>query len=147
MFPKLAETSGDLHVIRDQLLTIFHAEEFPPGQIEQALRDAVAGYRGTLAPAYQHLLDRYELRDIAIKVVGIGSVGTRCWVALFMSGENDALFLQIEEARASVLEPYAGASKLPNHGQRVVDGHRILQPRRQHRVFHETELSRVGRWR
>jgi uncharacterized protein (DUF2252 family) len=128
MFPKLAETRGNLHVIRDQLPAIFHDEGFPPGQIEQAIRDAVAGYRATLAPAYQQLLDHYELRDIAIKVVGIGSVGTRCWVALFMSGENDALFLQIKEARPSVLEPYAGASKLPNHGQRVVNGYRILQP-------------------
>jgi len=128
MFPKLAETRGNLHVIRDQLPTIFHDEAFPPGQIEKAIRDAVAGYRATLSPAYQHLLDHYELRDIAIKVVGIGSVGTSCWVALFMSGENDALFLQIKEARASVLEPYAGASKLSNHGQRVVDGYRIMQP-------------------
>ncbi|HEY6990268.1 MAG TPA: DUF2252 domain-containing protein [Bryobacteraceae bacterium] len=128
IFPKLAETRGNLHVIRDQLPTIFHDEGFPPGQIEQAIRDSLAVYRATLAPAYQHLLDHYELRDIAIKVVGIGSVGTRCWVALFMSGENDALFLQIKEARASVLEPYAGTSKLPNHGQRVVDGYRILQP-------------------
>jgi uncharacterized protein (DUF2252 family) len=128
MFPKLAETRGNLHVIRDQLPTIFHDEGFPPGQIEQAIRDAVAGYRATLPPAYQHLLDHYELRDIAIKVVGIGSVGTRCWVALFMSGKDDALFLQIKEARASVLEPYAGASKLANHGHRVVNGYRILQP-------------------
>jgi uncharacterized protein (DUF2252 family) len=108
MFPKLAETRGNLHVIRDQLPTIFHDEGFPPGQIEQAIRDAIAGYRATLPHAYQHLLDHYELRDIAIKVVGIGSVGTRCWVALFMSGEADALFLQIKEARSSVLEPFAG---------------------------------------
>jgi uncharacterized protein (DUF2252 family) len=128
MFPKLAETRGNLHVIRDQLPTIFHDEAFPPGQIEQAIRDALAGYRATLPTAYQHLLDHYELRDVAIKVVGIGSVGTACWVALFMSGQDDALFLQIKEARASVLEPYAGASRLRNHGQRVVDGYRILQP-------------------
>ena len=128
MFPKLAETRGNLHVIRDQLPTIFHDEAFPPGQIEQALREAIAKYRSTLPSAYQHLLDHYELRDVAVKVVGIGSVGTRCWVGLFMSGEKDALFLQIKEARASVLEPYAGASELPNHGQRVVNGYRIMQP-------------------
>jgi len=128
IFPKLAETKGNLHVIRDQLPTIFHDEEFPPGQIEQAIRDAVAGYRATLPHAYQHLLDHYELRDIAIKVVGIGSVGTTCWVGLFMSGKDDPLFLQIKEVRASVLEPYAGSSEFPNHGQRVVNGYRILQP-------------------
>ena len=76
----------------------------------------------------QSLLDRYELRDVAIKVVGVGSVGTSCWVLLFMAGEDDPLFLQVKEARTSVLEPYAGASAFPNHGQRVVDGYRLMQP-------------------
>jgi len=70
----------------------------------------------------------YELRDAAIKVVGIGSVGTSCWVLLFMAGEDDPLFLQVKEARASVLEPYAGKSIFANHGQRVVNGYRLLQP-------------------
>ena len=88
----------------------------------------LAGYRATLAPAYQSVLDRYELRDAAIKVVGIGSVGTYCWVMLFMAGQDDPLFLQVKEARASVLEPYAGASLFPNHGERVVNGYRLLQP-------------------
>jgi uncharacterized protein DUF2252 len=92
MFPKLAETRGNLHVIRDQLPTIFHDKEYPPGQIEQSIRDALAQYRATLPSAYQHLLDHYELRDVAIKVVGIGSVGTRCWVGLFMSGTDDLSF-------------------------------------------------------
>ncbi|MBV8827959.1 MAG: DUF2252 domain-containing protein, partial [Acidobacteriaceae bacterium] len=128
MFPKLAETRGNLHVIRDQLPTIFHDEGFPPGQIEEAVRDTLAGYRATLPHAYRHLLDHYELRDVAVKVVGIGSVGTSCWVALFMAGKDDPLFLQMKEARTSVLEPYAGESKSPNHGQRVVDGYRIMQP-------------------
>ena len=61
----------------------------------------------------QSLLDRYELRDAAIKVVGIGSVGTACFVLLYMAGEGDPLFLQVKEARASVLERYAGASDVP----------------------------------
>jgi hypothetical protein len=82
----------------------------------------------TLPPSHQSLFDRYELRDAAIKVVGIGSVGTACWVLLFMAGEGDPLFLQVKEARASVLEPYAGASPFPNHGQRVVNGYRLMQP-------------------
>jgi len=115
-------------VIKDQLPTIFHAENQPPGKILQTLRDALARYRDTLPPSSQSLLDRYELRDAAIKVVGIGSVGTACWVFLFMAGEGDPLFLQIKEARASVLEPYAGASVFPNHGQRVVNGYRLMQP-------------------
>jgi uncharacterized protein (DUF2252 family) len=128
IFPKLAERRGDLPVIKDQLPTIFHAKGQPPGRIQQAVRDALAGYRATLPSSYQALFDRFRLRDAAIKVVGIGSVGTACWVLLFTADEGDPLFLQVKEARASVLEPYAGASVFPNHGQRVVDGYRLMQP-------------------
>ena len=73
------------------------------------------------------LLDRYAVKDKAIKVVGVGSVGTMCSVALLMAGERDPLFLQVKEARRSVLEPFAGPSIYPNHGQRVVKGHRLMQ--------------------
>ena len=128
IFPKLAEHKGEMPVIKDQLPTIFHMEEFPPGQIQKELRDAAAIYRATPPHSLQSLLDRYELRDAAIKVVGIGSVGTACWVTLFMAGQDDPLFLQVKEARASVLEPFAGASAVPNHGQRVVNGYRMMQP-------------------
>jgi uncharacterized protein (DUF2252 family) len=128
IFPKLVEHKGEMPVIKDQLPTIFHAEGHTPGEIQQVMRDALARYRDTLTHASQSLLDRYELRDAAIKVVGIGSVGTFCGVFLFMAGEDDPLFLQIKEARASVLEPYAGASVFPNHGQRVVNGYRLMQP-------------------
>jgi len=128
MFPKLAETRGNVHVIKDQLPTIFHAEGHPPGEVQQGVRDALAVYRETLPSAYHALLDRYDLRDAAIKVVGVGSVGTMCWVLLFTAGDGDPLFLQVKEARASVLEPYAGKSIFPNHGQRVVDGYRRMQP-------------------
>ena len=61
-------------------------------------------------------------------MVGVGSVGTMCLVLLFMAGEDDPLFLQVKEARASVLEPYAGASVFANHGQRIVHGYRLMQP-------------------
>jgi len=128
IFPKLVEHKGDLPVIKDQLPTIFHWAGHTAGEIQQDLRDAIAGYRSTLPSSIQCLLDRYELRDAAIKVVGVGSVGTACWVLLLMAGEGDPLFLQVKEARASVLEPYAGASVFPNHGQRVVDGCRLMQP-------------------
>jgi uncharacterized protein (DUF2252 family) len=128
IFPKLVEHREELPFIKDQLPTIFHAKGHPPGEIQQAVRDAVAGYRATLPSAYQSLLDRYELRDAAIKVVGIGSVGTSCWVLLLTAGEGDPLFLQIKEARPSVLEPYAGKSAFPNQGQRVVNGYRMMQP-------------------
>jgi uncharacterized protein (DUF2252 family) len=74
------------------------------------------------------LLDRYRLVDAAIKVVGIGSVGRRCWIALLMSEGNDPLFLQFKEAVESVLEPYAGKNPYTHHGQRVVMGQRLMQP-------------------
>jgi uncharacterized protein (DUF2252 family) len=128
IFPKLAEHKGDLPLIKDQLPTIFHAKGHSPGEIHDAVRAAIHGYRASLHPVYQSLLDRYELRDAAIKVVGIGSVGTSCWVLLFMAGAGDPLFLQVKEARPSVLEPYAGKSAFPNQGQRVVDGYRRMQP-------------------
>jgi uncharacterized protein (DUF2252 family) len=128
IFPKLVEHKGELPLIKDQLPTIFHAEGHSPGKIHSAVMEALAGYRGTLSPSHQSLFDRYELRDAALKVVGIGSVGTACWVLLFMAGEGDPLFLQVKEARASVLEPYAGAGVFPNHGQRVVHGYRLMQP-------------------
>jgi uncharacterized protein (DUF2252 family) len=128
IFPKLVEHQGEIPVIRDQLPTIFHAEGHPPGEVQQMLLDAFAAYRDTLPTAYHSLLDRYEIRDAAVKVVGIGSVGTYCFVLLLMAGEGDPLFLQIKEARASVLEPYAGASVFANQGQRVVHGYRVMQP-------------------
>lgn len=128
IFPKLAEAKGGLHVIKDQLPSIFHAEGHPPGDVQKVVRDTFAGYRQTMSTAVQSLLDRFEMKDAAIKVVGIGSVGTACWVILFMAGEGDPLFLQVKEARNSVLEPYAGPSVFPNHGQRVVNGYRLMQP-------------------
>ena len=70
---------------------------------------------------------RYHLEDIANKVVGVGSVGTWCGVALFVAEENDPLFLQIKEARPSVLEPYAGKSEFRHEGERIVVGQRLMQ--------------------
>ena len=128
LFPKLAEQKGGLPLIKDQLPTIFHAEGYPPGEIQKNVADAIAAFRATLPDSLKSLFDHYELRDAAIKVVGIGSVGTLCWVLLFMDGDGDPLFLQVKEARASVLEPYAGASVFANHGQRVVNGYRLMQP-------------------
>jgi uncharacterized protein (DUF2252 family) len=128
IFPRLVEHNGDIPVIKDQLPTIFHAEGQSPGEIEKVVLDTIAGYRKTLPHSCQSLLARYQLRDAAIKVVGVGSVGTRCWVMLFMAGEGDPLFLQVKEARRSVLEAYAGASEFPNSGERIVNGYRLMQP-------------------
>lgn len=128
IFPQLVKGTGSLTFIKDNLPTIFHVKGHTPGEITDVVREAFEHYRQTLPPVYSFLLDRYELRDAAIKVVGVGSVGTVCFVLLFMTADGDALFLQVKEARPSVLEPYAGKSIYPNHGQRVVNGYRLIQP-------------------
>ena len=114
--------------IKDELPSIFHWTGHSPGQVVPEIVDAFELYKSSLTPNFGFLLDRYELKDIVIKVVGIGSVGTSCWVALLMTGDGDPLFIQAKEARRSVLEPYAGKSIYPNHGQRVVNGYRLMQP-------------------
>ncbi len=83
-------------------------------------------YRDTLQSDRQFLLDKYRLVDVAMKVVGVGSVGTHCSVALLLSNDNDPLLLQFKEARPSVLEPYVGKSPY-SHGQRIVNGQRLMQ--------------------
>jgi uncharacterized protein (DUF2252 family) len=74
------------------------------------------------------LLDRYEVVDVALKIVGVGSVGTRCLIALLVDGNGHPLFLQVKEANASVLEPYAGPSAVAHNGHRVVIGQHLAQP-------------------
>ena len=96
--------------------------------ILEMLKGVVAAYRESLGPEMRVLFDSYEFREIARKVVGVGSVGTRAWVILMTGpGDRDPLFLQAKEAEASVMEPYVGASEWPNHGQRVVEGQRLMQ--------------------
>jgi uncharacterized protein (DUF2252 family) len=127
VFLKLAEYHGALPKIKDNPPLIFHpSEEQAPGMRTQ-YREALDMYRESLPEHVRVLFDRFHLCDLAVKVVGVGSVGTQCLVALFMAADNDPLFLQIKEARASVLEPYAGASLHANHGQRVVAGQRLMQ--------------------
>ena len=84
-------------------------------------------YRDTLQVDRQFLLDRYRLVDVALKVVGVGSVGTHCGVALLLDQNDDPLLLQYKEARPSVLEPYAGKNPYPHEGQRIVSGQRLMQ--------------------
>ena len=96
--------------------------------IRSQLGVLLARYRRTLETDRRHLLDRFELVDVARKVVGVGSVGTRCWIVLMLgSDESDPLFLQVKEAEKSVLSRFAGASKHANQGQRVVAGQRLMQ--------------------
>jgi uncharacterized protein (DUF2252 family) len=95
--------------------------------IEKQLRGVVAAYRETLPPERRALLDRYRLVDMARKVVGVGSVGTRSWMMLMLEDGVNPLFLQAKEAGPSVLEAFAGASEFDNAGQRVVVGQRLMQ--------------------
>ena len=126
-FPKLASGAGSSPTIKDSPPLIYHLSGESEKELVSRMREAFAGYRETLQDDRRVLLDHYELKDFAVKVVGVGSVGTLCAIMLLMAGEQDPLFLQIKEARASVLEGYAGKSLYPNHGQRIVNGYRLMQ--------------------
>jgi len=127
LFPKLAEHHGAMPVIKDDPPLIFHPTvEQAPG-MKTGFGIALARYRESLPEHVRVLFDRFHFRDLAIKVVGIGSVGTMCAVMLLMAADDDPIFLQVKEARASVLEPYAGKSLHENHGERVVQGQRLMQ--------------------
>lgn len=128
LFPKLVDNSDGSPIIKEQLPTIFHWEGHAPGEVHPDVKLVFDRYRESLSPHHRILLDRYQVKDAAVKVVGVGSVGTACALVLLMAESGDPLILQVKEARASVLEGYAGASVFPNHGQRVVYGHRLMQP-------------------
>ena len=129
---KLTEVvDGELR-FRSEPPLLVPAEELAPigetGDVRQAVLQVLAAYKETLPGDRQHLLETYELQRIARKVVGVGSVGTRAWVILLTGADDgDPLFLQAKEAEASVLEPYASASRFRNHGRRVVEGQRLMQ--------------------
>ncbi|MCW3476590.1 DUF2252 domain-containing protein [Limobrevibacterium gyesilva] len=127
-FPKLAGMVGGRIGIRDTPPLIFHPDTARVSEFEAVIEQVLVDYRKTLSEDRRALLDRYRYVDAALKVVGIGSVGRRCWIALMMSESNHPLFLQFKEAVESVLEPYAEKSEYPHHGQRVVMGQRLMQP-------------------
>ncbi|HEX4863257.1 MAG TPA: DUF2252 domain-containing protein [Acidimicrobiales bacterium] len=121
---KLTTIRDDKRVILEDPPLVVRVNE---QEVEQAFRFARA-YRSTLDPDRRLLLDRYHVVDAARKVVGVGSVGTRCYVVLLAGVDDlDPLFLQIKEAQASVLESYTGRSPFRNQGYRVVVGQRIMQ--------------------
>ncbi|MDE3739768.1 DUF2252 domain-containing protein [Pseudomonas resinovorans] len=124
VFPKITEQVAGYPRIVDQPPILYHVDT--PRFLETAHR-AMADYRSTLSDERRVLLDRYRLVDVAMKVVGIGSVGTRCFIGLLFSEENHPLILQFKESCRSVLEPYAGKSQYTNQGQRVVMGQRLMQ--------------------
>jgi uncharacterized protein (DUF2252 family) len=97
-------------------------------QLLESMRTLIRDYRETLQGDRRHLLERFRFVDLARKVVGVGSVGTRAWIVLLMGRDDtDPLVLQAKEAQASVLEPYLGKSEFRTHGQRVVEGQYLMQ--------------------
>ena len=127
LYPELVVTDGSAPKIKDDPPLIYHHKVQKQKGFADLFWKAFAAYRETLPEYRRILLDRFKLMDIAIKVVGVGSVGTACAVMLFMANEKDPLFLQVKEAGSSVLEPYAGKSQYANHGQRVVSGCQLMQ--------------------
>ncbi len=129
---KLAEIVDGQYRIRSQPPVLFPLRDLPTGYdidaLEGAAYEAFEAYKATLDDARHFLLDRYRLVDIGVKVVGVGSVGTRCLIFLLVGrDQGDPLFLQGKEAGPSVLEEHLAPSPYPNHGQRVVEGQRLVQ--------------------
>ncbi len=125
VFPRLERGRGGALRIADEPPKIYHSHSRTG--VEADARSFLGRFRKSLPVERRVLFDRFELADVAMKVVGVGSVGTRCAVALLQAGEDDFLFLQIKEARRSVLEPFTGRCAYANQGERVVLGQRLMQ--------------------
>jgi uncharacterized protein (DUF2252 family) len=131
-FAKLSEVvDGRPRIVHDPPL-IVPIEELAgaddPGRFDAAVHAILRYYGSTLPSDRRRLLERYRYVDAARKVVGVGSVGTRVWIILMLGRDDgDPLFLQMKEAQRSVLEPHLGPSEFANHGQRVVEGQRLMQ--------------------
>jgi uncharacterized protein (DUF2252 family) len=131
-FPKLAEVVDGQYRIKDEPPLIYHYDQLHPDTDDLdsgEWRAMVKDYLLSLPEERRVIAFRYRSLDVAQKVVGVGSVGTRCAIVLCLGGSeaDDPLFIQIKEAGASALEAYLGASPYPNHGQRVVVGQRLMQ--------------------
>ena len=124
LYPKIVTQTGGRNRFVDQPPILYHVNE---PDWETLVREGLEDYRQSLPEERRVLFDRYQLEDFALKVVGIGSVGTRCYIALFFSEDNHPLILQVKEACPSVLEPYTAKSQYENQGQRVVTGQRLMQ--------------------
>jgi len=125
VFPAITGVEDGRRRIIDQPPLIYHPAQM--ARMGKFVRGMFERYRRTLPEERRVILDRYHFVDVARKVVGVGSVGTRCAVALLMAGAHDPLFLQCKEARVSVLARYAGKSRYDNQGERVVTGQHMLQ--------------------
>lgn len=122
---KYTQITGGVRRFADDPPLLYHSAATDDDDFDVA--EIVGTYAWNLPPDVQVLLDRYTLLDAAIKVVGVGSVGTRCAVALFAADDDDAFILQIKEALPSVLAAQLGPSEFKNHGERVVRGQRVMQ--------------------
>ena len=125
LLPKLTEIDNGKRRIKDQPPLVYHPRR--EAAFKTTMRRALRLYHDSLPPECRGLLDSYQFADAAMKVVGVGSVGTVCVIALLLAAEDDSLFLQIKQARPSILEPYVGKSAYRNQGQRVVVGQRLMQ--------------------
>ena len=126
------EQDGQLRIVADPPLVVpimdLLPEQLDREWMETELHELIAEYRRTLQSDRRVLLEQYDFTDMARKVVGVGSVGTRCWIVLMLGRDDeDPLFLQIKEAEESVLCAYAGTSTYTNEGERVVNGQRLMQ--------------------
>ena len=125
------EVDGKLQFLDDPPLMVRADEVFAePHSMEvvTALFRGLSDYRRTMSGDRQRLFERYQFADLARKVVGVGSVGTRCWVALFVGRDHgDPLVLQVKQAEEAVGEPFLAQSRYANQGQRVVEGQRLMQ--------------------
>lgn len=124
------EVDGELRIVSEPPLVVPLDEltDQTKEEIEAGVLEILASYRTTLPEDRRVLLDGYRFVDAALKVVGVGSVGTRAWIVLLLGRDGgDPLFLQVKEAQRSVLEPYAAPSAFENQGERVVQGQRLVQ--------------------
>ena len=131
-FDKLVQVvDGQPQLVGDPPLIVPIEDLLPDWEyhkVDEAIHNLLRAYRRTLAGDHRHLLEGFRYVHAARKVVGVGSVGTRAWILLMLGNDDsDPLFLQAKEAQGSVMEPFLGKSRFANHGQRVVEGQRLMQ--------------------
>jgi hypothetical protein len=144
-FSKLTEMVDGKPRIVDESPLIVPADKMATGdeleRLFETLHRVLREYRETLAFDRRVLLEEFDLTDLAHKMVGVGSVGTRAWIALYLGRDGqDPLLLQVKEADPSVLEEFLGPSEFANHGERVVVGQRLMQ------ATSDTASFAAGRW-
>jgi uncharacterized protein (DUF2252 family) len=126
VIPKFTAVVNGLRKIADNPPVIYHFQEFTRNFEKQHVK-FIEEYKKSLHADRRQLYERFHWQDTVIKVVGVGSVGTRCYLSLLLADDDDPLFLQVKEARRSVLEPPRGKSRYAHQGRRVVEGQRVMQ--------------------